>query len=102
MPTHTNPFTHQRSATRTAEAIAFGVFRIATYAVIACALSIFALIFLRGSSTLFTSKAPFVNWEFLTRAPETLYVFDFEGRKMELGNAAFRTFTKEHALASIP
>jgi phosphate transport system permease protein len=43
-----------------------------------------------------------VNWEFLTRAPETLYVFDFEGTKMELGNAAFRTFTAEHGLTDIP
>ena len=95
------PFARQASASRTVEAVAFGLFRTATYFVLVCATVIFALIFFRGAGTVFKTSAPFVNWTFLTQPPETLYVFDHEGRHYEMGDKEFRVFKTEHQLGDI-
>ncbi len=69
---------------------AFWMFRLATYFIIACASYIFLDIGIKGSRTLFTSEPPFINVAFLSERPQTLYVFDFEGKKMTLGDQDFR------------
>jgi phosphate transport system permease protein len=48
----------------------------------------------------FQAHPPFVNVAFLTEAPESLYVFTWEGQKHELGDRAFRAFKAEHPEAA--
>ncbi len=78
------------SRSRLLERGAFWMFRLATYFIIACASYIFLDIGIKGSRTLFTSEPPFINLAFLSERPQTLYVFDFEGKKMTLGDQDFR------------
>ncbi|MEA3210501.1 MAG: phosphate transport system permease protein [Chthoniobacter sp.] len=97
-----NPFAHQPSAARTVERAAFGLFRACTYLILFCATAIFGLIFFRGAQTVFTAAPPFVNWTFLTAAPETLYVFEHEGKRYELGDKDFRQFKQQRGLGDLP
>ncbi|MEI9895901.1 MAG: hypothetical protein WDN28_19020 [Chthoniobacter sp.] len=97
-----NPFLARKSSARTFERVAFGFFRVATYFILVCAAFIFGLIFYKGGQTVFRANFPFVNVPFLTQAPETLYVFQYEGKKMELGDRDFREFKRVHAIADIP
>lgn len=91
-----NPFRAQKSSARTIERLAFVFFRAATYFILVAAACIFGLIFFKGGQTVFRSSFPFVNTTFLTQSPETLYVFDYEGRKMEMGDKEFRAFKESH------
>lgn len=84
-----NVQSHHRRA-RLIERGAFWVFRIATYIVLAFATYIFLDIGVKGSRTVFQSTAPFVNTAFLFDRPQTLYVFEHEGKKMTLGDVDFR------------
>ena len=88
--------TKQQRRTRLAERIAFWIFRLATYLIIASTSYIFLDIGLKGARTVFTTTPPFVNLPFLTQSPETLYVFDFEGKKVSLGDREFRQWQAEH------
>ncbi|HEV2803714.1 MAG TPA: phosphate ABC transporter permease PstA [Chthoniobacterales bacterium] len=81
---------------RALEAITFGVFRVATYFVLLAAAVIFLDIGIKGGRTVFTSTAPFINLAFLTEPPQTLYVFEFDGKKMALGDREFRQWKDEH------
>src|ERR1044071_2505298 len=74
----------------------FWAFRLATYFVLACATYIFLDIAIKGSRTVFTNHAPFINVKFLTEPPQTLYVFDYEGKKMELSDREFRKWQETH------
>jgi len=58
-----------RTRTRWTQNIAFWIFRLATYFVLACASYIFLDIAIKGSRTVFTTTAPFVNVAFLTEPP---------------------------------
>ena len=75
---------------------AFWIFRFAAYFVIACASYIFLDIGIKGSRTVFTSKPPFINLAFLSERPQTLYVFDFESKKLTLGDQDFRAWQAAH------
>ncbi|MEY2541300.1 MAG: phosphate transport system permease protein, partial [Verrucomicrobiota bacterium] len=68
----------------------FWAFRVATYLVLAAATYIFLDIGIKGSRTVFTSHAPFINIKFLTEPPQTLYVFEYHGKKMALSDREFR------------
>ena len=70
--------------------------RLTTYFILAAASYIFLDIGIKGSRTLFSSKPPFVNVSFLTESPQTLYVFDYEGRKLTLSDQEFREWKKVH------
>jgi len=59
------------------QAVSFWGFRIITYSIILFATYIFADITWNGSKTVFKSSFPFVNTEFFTGFPETLYVLDW-------------------------
>ncbi|MDB6126786.1 MAG: phosphate transporter, inner rane subunit PstA, partial [Verrucomicrobia bacterium] len=50
----------------------------------------------KGAGTVFQARAPFINLTFLTEAPESLHVFEFDGKKMELGDRDFRAFEAQH------
>src|SRR2546423_6820694 len=93
--------TNQQRRTRLTERIVFWSFRLATYFVIACTAYIFLDIGLKGARTVFTTSPPFINVPFLTEAPETLYVFEFEGKKMSLGDREFRQWQGQHPAANV-
>jgi phosphate transport system permease protein len=78
------------------ERIAFWSFRLATYFILACATYIFLDIAIKGGRTVFRAQAPFVNVKFLTASPQTLYVFDYNGKKMELSDREFREWKTTH------
>src|ERR1700682_122583 len=81
---------------RAIERVAFGSFRLATSFILACATYVFLDIGIKGGRTVFTKTAPFVNLKFLTTGPQTLYVFDYDGKKMELSDREFREWKKTH------
>ena len=88
------PSIHRRH--RLFERMIFSAFRIATYFVLLCATYIFLDIGIKGGRTVFQKAAPFVNLKFLTEPPQTLYVFDFQGKKMELSDREFRAWKATH------
>lgn len=102
MHTAANPFQSRTGTGRRIERAMFWFIRVGTYSVLAAAAAIFLYIAIKGGQTVFKTAPPFVNVEFLTKSPETLFVFDFDGKKMELGDAAFRAFKAAHGGADIP
>jgi phosphate transport system permease protein len=78
------------------ERVAFWSFRLATYFILICATYIFLDIAIKGGRTVFRAQAPFINVKFLTEPPQTLYVFDYGGKKMELSDQEFREWKITH------
>ncbi|MEY2881837.1 MAG: hypothetical protein RLZZ15_4217, partial [Verrucomicrobiota bacterium] len=93
-------FRSKPGAARRFERATFGLFRAATYLVLACGLAVFGTIVWRGAPTVFRAEFPFVNTSFLTEAPESLHVFEFEGKNYELGDRARRAFVAAHPAAA--
>jgi phosphate transport system permease protein len=87
-----NPFRVKPSASRTWEKTLFWIFRTATYLVLACGALVLGDIAWKGSKTLFQAEFPFINVPFLTQAPESLYVFEYNGQTMKMGDKEFRNF----------
>jgi len=85
-----------RLRSRFFQGLMFWTFRLATYLVLACATYIFLDIGIKGGRTVFTTRAPFINLTFLTQAPQTLFVFDYNGQKMELSDREFRQWKETH------
>src|SRR5882762_11393009 len=81
---------------RRIERVVFWLLRLATYFILACATYIFLDIGIKGSRTVFTSTPPFINLPFLTEPPQTLYVFDHDGKKMTLSDRQFRDWKTAH------
>src|SRR6266403_2749575 len=81
---------------RLLEKVLFWVFRLATYLILAAATYIFLDIGIKGSQTVFTTTAPFVNFKFLSEPPQTLYVFEYHGEKMTLSDREFRQWKTTH------
>src|SRR5437667_6982875 len=78
------------------ESSIFWAFRIGTYFVLLCATYIFLDIAINGVRIVFTRTAPFVNLKFLSEPPQTLYVFDYQGKKMALSDREFRDWKTTH------
>jgi phosphate transport system permease protein len=78
------------------QGVVFWILRLATYFILACATYIFLDIGIKGSRTVFMTKPPFVNIAFLTEPPQTLYVFDYDGKKMTLSDRQFRDWKVAH------
>ena len=93
-------FQSQPNAARRSERATFWLFRSATYLVLACGLAVFGTIFFKGAGTVFKAEAPFINTTFFTDAPESLYLFEFEGKKYEMGDREFRAFKEKHPAAA--
>ena len=70
--------------------------RLSTYFVLLCAATIFLDIGWKGGSVIFRTSAPFINIPFLTESPETLNVFELNGKKVTMGDRAFRAFKAGH------
>ncbi len=82
--------------TRGVQSIVFWILRLATYFVLACASYIFLDIAIKGSRTVFRSTPPFINLAFLSEPPQTLYVFEDEGKKLTLSDRQFRDWQAAH------
>ncbi|MEP6956703.1 MAG: phosphate ABC transporter permease PstA [Chthoniobacterales bacterium] len=91
----------QLQKARILERLLFWAFRLATYFVLACATYIFLDIGIKGARTVFTTTAPFINVPFLTEPPQTLYVFDFEGKKLTLSDRQYRAWQVTHPAAVV-
>ncbi len=96
-----NPFQARRTKSRAAERFVFWLIRLGTYSVLAAATFIFLDIGYKGGRVVFQSTPPFINVPFLTQKPETLYVFDYEGKKMQMGDTEFRAFKQAKGGADI-
>lgn len=73
----------------------FWLLRLATYFVLACAAFVFLDIGIKGGAVIFRPTAPFINVPFLTEAPETLNVFERDGRKVTMGDREFRAYKEQ-------
>jgi len=102
MNTPSNPFQHRRTKSRVAERVVFWLIRLGTYSVMAAATCIFLEIGFKGAPVVIRSTPPFVNVPFLTEKPETLYVFTYQGKKMEMGDSEFNAFKKSKKIADMP
>ncbi|MDQ8179739.1 phosphate ABC transporter permease PstA [Pelagicoccus sp. SDUM812005] len=91
-------FHKKPSKAKSTERAVFWLFRLGTYFILLCASVIFLTIIFKGSQTVFQSSFPFVNVEFLTEAPQTLHVFEYEGEKYELSDNNFRAFEAERGV----
>ena len=98
-PAHRFRTTASSAARR--EAAAFWLFRAATYLVVGCGAAVFLTIFLRGAGTVLQKEPPFINTAFFTEAPETLYVFDFEGAHRQMGFREYQVFKAAHPNATL-
>src|ERR1019366_1648067 len=78
------------------ELVALWLFRLSTYFILICAATIFIDIGWKGRAVLFKTSAPFINVPFLTEAPETLNVFELDGKKTTMGDRAFRQYKAAH------
>jgi phosphate transport system permease protein len=85
---------------RGSERIILWLFRLATYFVLACGAAVFLNIITKGSRTVFKAEAPFINTTFLTQAPESLYIFEWNGQKREMGDREFRAFKEQNPAAA--
>ncbi len=95
-----NPFLPKPSTSRVLETFVRGLFRGLTYLILLCASIIILTIVYKGSQTVFQLSWPFVNMEFLTQAPETLHVFEIDGKTVEMGDKAFRAAYEDKGLMS--
>ena len=94
-PAH-HMFRARPDAIHRAESGVFWVFRLATYFILVCGAAVFLSIVFKGSRTVFKAEAPFINTTFLTEAPETLHVFEWNGQKREMGDREFRGFKQQY------
>jgi phosphate transport system permease protein len=85
-------FVQRRGSRGSVEKFVVWVFRLATYLILLAGLCVIGNIVFKGSQTVFQKEFPFVNVAFLTRAPESLHVFEYQGRNYEMGDREFRQF----------
>jgi phosphate transport system permease protein len=93
-------FRARSDATHRWERIVFWLFRCVTYFVLSCGAAILAHIAFKGAGTVFQAAPPFINTTFLTEAPESLYIFEWQGRKIEMGDREFRAFKAANPAAA--
>ena len=84
------------SPAKRAERMVSWVLRLATYFVLFCAAFIFIDIGIKGGAVIFRTSAPFINIPFLTESPESLNVFELNGKKTTMGNRDFRAYKAAH------
>lgn len=101
-----NPFSARRTVGRRFESGFFWIFRFATYAVLLAGAFVFADIVVKGMPTVFngfhaTSHFPYVTNTFLFESPETLYVFEHDGKKVELGDTAYRAYREAETVKAV-
>ncbi|PTY01099.1 phosphate ABC transporter permease PstA [Opitutus sp. ER46] len=100
MSERSHVFRRQTGAAHLKERLFGWLLRGVTYLVLLCGVGVFATIVVKGAPTVFRSTPPFINVAFLTQAPESLYVFEFEGKKYEQGDREHRAFVTQHPAAA--
>lgn len=90
MSSTSHPFARRPSAAHTREKCFLLGLRLATYSILLCGLLIFGNIVWNGIPALVSPNFPFINVDFFTKAPETLYVFEEAGQPREMGDHEFR------------
>lgn len=69
-------FSKCRSNRKFIESVLAGILKLVTYLVIISAGSIFLNIAINGSKAVFKPQAPFINFDFLIKSPQTLHVYE--------------------------
>lgn len=87
---------HRPTFAKRLELAVLWLLRLSTYFVLFCAAFIFYDIGSKGGAVVFQKTAPFVNVPFLTEAPETLNVFEIDGKKQTMGDGEFRRYKSRH------
>ncbi len=87
-------FSQRPSNARKFESALVWVLRLSTIVILVAGFAVFGDIVIKGSRTVFQTSFPFVNVTFLTEAPESLYVFEYEGKKYEMGDREYREFSR--------
>ena len=85
-------FARRSNAHQRREVVVVGLLRLATWVILAAGAFVLGMIAWKGSGTLLQSSFPFINLTFLTEAPQTLHVFEYDGQTMELSDREFREF----------
>ncbi len=93
-----NIFQEKSSAIFVVEKIIFWLFRIATYIVLIFSAYILLTITFKGIGSVVKLSPPFIDVPFLTKSPETLHIFQFEGKPMQLGDTEYRHFAATHTV----
>ncbi len=87
-----HPFARQTSMQYKREAFARFCLRVTTYLILFAAAFIFLDIFFKGAPVVFQKQFPFVNFDFLSKSPETLVVYqDAEGTIQQQSANAFES-----------
>ncbi|GAB5559626.1 MAG: hypothetical protein SynsKO_12730 [Synoicihabitans sp.] len=87
-------FSQRPSNARKFESLIVWALRLSTIVILAAGFAVFGDIVIKGSKTVFQTSFPFVNVTFLTEAPESLYVFEHNGQKYEMGDGEYRAFSQ--------
>lgn len=93
-------FAPRPTSVRKWERYVFWSFRLAAYLILVAGATVFLNIVIKGSRTVFQPTAPFINVPFFTQAPESLYVFEWNGEKREMGDREFRAFKEANPAAA--
>lgn len=97
-----NPFVAQTRVRYRKDLTGSIIFATATYLLLTCAVWIFCKIAFAGVPVLFDSEDSFINWDFFTKSPETLVVFENgEGEKIRMDQSDFTVWKKENPDAVI-
>lgn len=93
-------FARRSAPGRKWETFIFWTFRLAAYLILMAGATVLLNIVIKGSRTVFQPTAPFINIPFFTQAPESLYVFEWNGAKQEMGDREFRAFKEANPAAA--
>ena len=98
----TNPFQSTSLRRKIFDGLGTMLFRVFTYFILICVVAIIGKITWDGAPVVFRSEAPFVNTDFFTKSPMTLYEFENENQeKFSLAEDDFRRYKEENPNAVI-
>ena len=98
----TNPFQSTSLRRKIFDSLGTMLFRVFTYFILICVVAIIGKITWDGAPFVFRSEAPFVNTDFFTKSPMTLYEFENENQeKFSLAEDDFRRYKEENPDAVI-
>lgn len=85
-------FHAKKTVAQNTQRLGFIACRLATYTIVLCVTLILGIIFWKGAPVVFKPSFPFVKVSFLTESPETLYVFEKDGKTVSMGNRAYQAY----------
>ena len=98
----TNPFQSTSPRRKIFDNLGTMLFRVFAYFILICVVSIIGKITWDGAPVVFRAEAPFVNTDFFTKSPMTLYEFENENQeKFSLAEDDFRRYKEENPDAVI-